>query len=78
MFWWFYRLLGFYFRRRASGYGIECAHCGYDEFEMYDPPYFRCTASGSSYIPGEPTIYWFEGVQTCPRCRYNWQVADSN
>jgi hypothetical protein len=57
---------------------MDCPHCGYEGFDWYERPWFECTKSGTSYVPSEPTIHWFEGVQTCPRCRHAWHVAESD
>jgi hypothetical protein len=54
-----------------------CMHCGYD-FDLYRKPYFICEESDVSYIPGEPDVHWFRGIQYCPRCIEKWEVEDSD
>jgi hypothetical protein len=74
---WFQGLLLLLFRVQERTWGT-CPWCNFSNFEMYEKPWIEYTAGGSSYVPGEPTIHWFEGIQTCPRCRYKWYVQDSD
>lgn len=55
---------------------FDCPWCGHS-FDWYHSPWFVCTRSGVSAPPGDYTVHWFEGKQTCPRCRHKWFVADS-
>jgi len=57
--------------------GMKCPHCGYD-FDWYEDPWFECSDDGSYAIPGEYTTHWWKGIQTCPRCRYKWEVYESS
>lgn len=57
---------------------MRCPSCTYDRFDFYKAPYFKCTAFGQHRLPEEPTVHWFEGIQTCPRCKHEWKVADSD
>ena len=57
---------------------MQCQSCGFAAFDMYAAPWFECRQAGTSVPPGEPTTHWFYGVQTCPRCRYSWEVSDSD
>jgi hypothetical protein len=89
---WFYWLVGPTLRRRrlrrerpareAMGLQLStwgwCPRCGFDGFDMYEVPHFTCTKSGRYAPPGDDTVHWFEGVQTCPRCNHHWEVADSD
>lgn len=59
------------------GYVYVCEFCGYD-YEWASDDWFKCENAGTSYVPGEPDIHWFEGVQTCPRCRSTWDYGDSD
>jgi hypothetical protein len=62
----------------TTKWGMECPRCGWNGFDWYEPPYFKCTRSGTFAPPGEPTCHWFEGIQTCPRCHNKWEVSDSD
>ena len=46
-----------------------CPHCGYDEFDAGQEPWFQWLDSGRDY-DGE---YWGYGIQTCPRCRHEYE-----
>lgn len=74
----FFRLVGPAWKRLIRPSYLHCPHCGYDGFDFYEKPYFVATRSGLSYVPGEPPSHWFEGVQSCPRCDYEWDVSDSS
>lgn len=55
-----------------------CEACGY-KWEWGDSDgWFKCEDAGTSYCPGEPDIHWFEGTQTCPRCRTEFYYSDSD
>jgi hypothetical protein len=58
---------------RASG--CDCPHCGYDGFTEHDD-LFVCEASGRSSTP-DGISYWWEGLQTCARCRTTHPHGDS-
>ncbi len=74
----YWRLLALLKIIKPGGKWGECPLCGFDKFEMYADPYFKATGGGS-YSPGaNPRVYWFEGIQTCPRCLHKWHVQDSN
>ncbi|HXV41903.1 MAG TPA: hypothetical protein VEC96_02475 [Anaerolineae bacterium] len=64
-------------RRRIADWGY-CPWCNYDGFDWMKRPWFEPTGGGISYVPGEPTVHWGEGIQTCPRCRYKWFVQGSD
>lgn len=54
-----------------------CEECGY-EWEWGDHDgWFKCERTGTSFN-GECTFHWFEGIQTCPRCRSTWDYGDSD
>lgn len=55
-----------------------CQHCGYEgsEIETQERPWFECVDAGHYYVPGELTVYYWKGWQTCPRCRARWWVED--
>ena len=73
---WFWLLSG-WLDFCSDSEGMACPNCGYD-FDYYEGAWFTCSNSGTGYTPGEPTVHWFEGVQTCPRCTYQWDVSDSS
>lgn len=58
-------------------YALNCPHCAFDGFDMYYDPWFECTNGGTSSTQAG-VVHWFEGIQTCPRCRYKWHVSDSS
>jgi hypothetical protein len=65
--------------RLASGTCYwDCPHCGANGFDPAEPPLFTCTDAGQSCVPGEPTVHWFTGIQTCPRCAWRYEIADSD
>lgn len=72
--WW---LIGPVIRRRRKPYLSYCPHCHFDGFDFYEEPYFECT-NGGSYGSLDGTIYWFEGIQQCPRCHHKFEVYDSS
>lgn len=53
-----------------------CEVCGYSG-DWGTPPWFSCERAGTSFN-GEYTAHWFEGIQTCPRCRCTWPYGDSD
>lgn len=55
-----------------------CESCGYDHEWADTDGWFKCEDAGTTYVPGDPDIHWFEGVQTCPRCRMSWYYSDSD
>ena len=54
----------------------RCQCCGQDV--MHEEPWFQCIEGGTSYIPGEPTVHWYGGWQTCNRCGHVDWVSDSD
>lgn len=59
------------------GFGAPCEFCGYNWDWGDNDGWFRCERGGS-YNGGDYTVHWFEGTQTCPRCRSQWDYGDSN
>lgn len=56
-----------------------CPRCGFDlGDDLGRGTQFRCTRSGSHAPPGEPTVHWFEGIQTCQACGHRWEYGDSD
>lgn len=55
--------------------GYWCPHCGHD-FDLCEEPWFECTNAGQ-YSTQDGTTRWWEGIQTCPRCRHKWEYRDS-
>jgi hypothetical protein len=56
---------------------IYWCHWCFFEFDWYEDPWLEVTASGNHYSE-DGTVYWFRGVQQCPRCRRKWEVSDSS
>lgn len=68
-----WRVVGFFWHKPET-YG-HCPHCNFEDFDPYEEPWFECTNGGLLSAPGEPTDYWFVGLQTCPRCQYIWEIS---
>lgn len=84
MLWWFWWLLGplvVLYRSRVKGEILwydDCKRCGYNVGgKMYQKPWFRVVASGEFHPREEPSYSWWEGWQSCPRCRNKWYVSES-
>ena len=59
------------------GHYDPCQSCGYNWDWADNDGWFKCEGSGS-YSGGDYTVHWFEGAQTCPRCRMSWYYSDSD
>ena len=65
------------FRQQVEEWGF-CPWCNDDSIDWFKEPWFKTTNGGTYYIPGEPTVHWAEGWQTCPRCYYRWFLQASD
>lgn len=54
-----------------------CDTCGY-VWDWGQPDGFFKFERGGDGFNGEYTTHWFEGVQTCPRCRSEFAYGDSD
>jgi hypothetical protein len=59
------------------GHSDPCQSCGYSWDWGDNDGWFKCEGGGG-YSGGDYTVHWFEGTQTCPRCRMSWYYSDSD
>lgn len=56
---------------------LFCPHCWCDDFDFFEEPFFVCTDYAESSTP-DGNHWWFRGIQTCPRCRHEFPVSESD
>ena len=56
---------------------MPCEVCGYVWEWAENDGWFECEKTWTAFN-GEYTQHWFEGTQTCPRCRCVWSYEDSD
>ncbi len=79
--WLWYRVCGPLYalasRLTTTAPAPRCPWCGADVSAVWcERPYFALIVAWSETVPGEPTVHYAEGEQTCPRCRYRWIITE--